>query len=262
MADSNGGDPPEGVSVSELGRRRPESPSTGGRRAYWWTGAAIVVVGAVVTGLLAASSSKDGRRPVTRPSGTPSTGLHLPSSATHDAHGLILTLPGIGAVIGETPLPGMSLSGDVLSHESLDGTTAVKEMNGGLVNTASQYRSLSVTLTRWPTVEAADRTWDKAGHGAYRVNAHRWYGATTPVARLGHVYQMSDGPYRAADGRTGFDHVGQVLEAQYRNVVIRIDFDSADFAASGSGAAKVSYGSSAKAREELVTMARKIVEHL
>jgi hypothetical protein len=260
MADSSGGDHTEGVSVSELGR--PDPPSTSGRRAYWWTGTTIVLVAAVVIGLLAANSSKDGHPPTPRPSSTPSPGLRLPSSAIHDANGLILTLPGIGAVIGETPLLGISLSGDVLSHENLDGTTAVKEMNGGLVNTAARYRSLSVTLTRWPTVDAADRTWNKAGHGAYRVNPHRWYGATIPVAGLGHVYQMSDGPYRAADGRTAFDHVGPVLEARYRNVVIRIDFDSADFAASGSGAAKVRYGSSAKAREALVTMARTIVEHL
>jgi|SRR3954451_7265100 hypothetical protein len=256
MADSSGGD--HTGSVSDLGR--PGSPSTSGRRAYWWTGTTIVLVAAVVIGLLAASSGKDDHAP--RPSGTPSPRLRLPSSATHDANGLILTLPGIAAVIGETPLPGVSLSGDVLSHETLDGITAVKETNGGLVNTAARYRSLSVTLTRWPTVDAADRTWDKAGHGAYRVNAHRWYGATTPVAGLGHVYQMSDGPYRAADGRTGFDHVGPVLEARYRNVVIRIDFDSADFAAPGSGTVKVSYGSAAKAREDLVTMARTIVEHL
>jgi hypothetical protein len=260
MADSSGGGHTEGVSVSELGR--PDPPSAGGRRAYWWTGATIVLVVAVVIGLLAARSSKDGHPLAARPSGTPSPRLRLPSSATHDANGLILTLPGIASVIGETPLPGVSLSGDVLSHESLDGTTAVKEMNGGLVNTAARYRSLSVTLTRWPTVDAADRTWDKAGHGAYRVNAHRWYGATTPVAGLGHVYQMSDGPYRAADGRTGFDHVGPVLEARYRNVVIRIDFDSADFAAPGGGAVKVSYGSPAKAREDLVAMARTIVERL
>jgi hypothetical protein len=178
---------------------------------------------------------------------------------------LIVTLPDLRSVLGATPLPGVSPSGNVLSQENLDGTLATREANYGIVDTASQYRSLSVTLTRWPTVKLADRTWAKEGHGPYREDAHQWLGATTPVTGLrgpGFVYQMSDGPFQTGDGKIEFDYVGPVLVARYRNVVIKIDFDSADFVTSGTGKVKVIYGSYSKDREEVTAMARKIVDHL
>ncbi|MCO5994602.1 hypothetical protein [Actinoallomurus rhizosphaericola] len=240
----------------------------GGRRSRRMA-ASIAMVGALTSGMLASCSddpSRHGTSPTPTPTALKTTGVALPLKATHDAHGLIVTLPEITSVLGRTPLPDVTLFADRTYPENLNGIQVIKEEGGGLSRTSEKYRMLNITLLRYPSAGLIGKSWGIEGPGPYREDAHHWYGVSGHIANLGDaaiVFQTGDASSGYVAGRSiDFDVIGGKIEARYKNVMIDIALNGADYDVSVNGKVRVTHESFAQTKRKLMMVAKEIVEHL